>query len=41
MNNFSSTVKTWDGEYTVGLQHLNSYNYLPAECQQMQVIVSI
>jgi hypothetical protein len=37
-NDFSCTVKTWDGEYTVGLQHLKSYNYLPAECQQMQVI---
>jgi hypothetical protein len=35
---FSCTVKTWDGEYTVGLQHLKSFNYLPAECQQMQVI---
>ncbi|MHC5748573.1 MAG: hypothetical protein ACYTXT_43390 [Nostoc sp.] len=35
---FSCTVKTWDGEYAVGLQHLKSYNYLPVECQQMQVI---
>ncbi|MBW4457850.1 MAG: hypothetical protein KME55_37385 [Nostoc indistinguendum CM1-VF10] len=35
---FSCTVRTWDGEYTVGLQHLKSYNYLPAECEQMQVI---
>jgi hypothetical protein len=35
---FSCTVKIWDGEYTVGLQHLKSYNYLPAECEQMQVI---
>ncbi|MHC5853859.1 hypothetical protein [Nostoc sp.] len=35
---FSCTVKTWDGEYMVGLQHLKSYNYLPAECEQMQVI---
>jgi hypothetical protein len=35
---FSCTVKTWDGEYTVGLQHLKSFNYLPAECQQMRVI---
>ncbi|AUB42208.1 Site-specific DNA-cytosine methylase [Nostoc flagelliforme CCNUN1] len=35
---FSCTVTMWDGEYTVGLQHLKSYNYLPAECQQMQVI---
>ncbi|MBE8971129.1 hypothetical protein IQ277_34505 [Nostocales cyanobacterium LEGE 12452] len=35
---FSCTVKIWDGEYAVGLQHLKSYNYLPAECEQMQVI---
>lgn len=28
----------WDGEYTVGLQHLKSYNYLPGECDQMQLI---
>jgi hypothetical protein len=28
----------WDSEYAVGLQHLKSYDYLPAECQQMQVI---
>jgi hypothetical protein len=31
-------VKLWDDEYTVGLQHLKSFNYLPAECQQMQLI---
>lgn len=35
---FSCTIKTWDGEYTVGLQYLKSYNYLPAECEQMQQI---
>ncbi|WP_242054704.1 hypothetical protein [Nostoc sp. FACHB-190] len=35
---FSCTAKTWDGEYTVGLQYLKSYNYLPQECQQMQEI---
>ena len=35
---FSCTVKTWDGEYTVGLQYLKSYNYLPAEREQMRVI---
>ncbi|MBN3874921.1 hypothetical protein [Nostoc sp. JL23] len=35
---FSCAVRTWDGEYTVGLQHLKSYNYLPAECEQMRVI---
>ncbi|MGJ5632982.1 hypothetical protein [Nostoc sp. CALU 1950] len=34
----SCTVKTWGGEYTVGLQHLKSYNYLPAECEQMREI---
>jgi hypothetical protein len=28
----------WDGECTVGLQHLKSFNYLPQECQQMQMI---
>ncbi|MEH2039991.1 hypothetical protein [Nostoc sp.] len=38
MNDFSCTVRMWDGEHTVGLQHLKSYDYLPAECQQMQVI---
>ncbi|OYD88503.1 hypothetical protein CDG77_23280, partial [Nostoc sp. 'Peltigera membranacea cyanobiont' 213] len=38
VNEFSCTVRMWDGEYTVGLQHLKSFNYLPAECQQMQVI---
>ena len=38
VNNFSCTVRMWDGEYAIGLQHLKSYNYLPAECQQMQVI---
>ncbi|WP_313934928.1 hypothetical protein [Nostoc sp. FACHB-280] len=35
---FSCTVRTWNGELTVGVQHLKSYNYLPAECQQMQEI---
>jgi hypothetical protein len=38
VNDFSCTVKTWDGEYAVALQHLKSYDYLPAECQQMQLI---
>jgi hypothetical protein len=28
----------WDGEYSIGLQYLKSFNYLPHECQQMQVI---
>ena len=38
VNEFSCTVRVWNGEYTVGLQHLKSFNYLPQECQQMQVI---
>ncbi|MBE8992183.1 hypothetical protein [Nostoc sp. LEGE 12450] len=38
VNDFSCTVKTWDGEYAVALQHLKSYNYLPAECEQMREI---
>ncbi|MBE9001531.1 hypothetical protein IQ274_25775 [Nostoc sp. LEGE 12447] len=38
VNNFSCSVRVWDGEYAVGLQHLKSYDYLPSECEQMQVI---
>ncbi|MFN6569892.1 hypothetical protein [Dendronalium sp. ChiSLP03b] len=38
VNDFSCTVRTWDGEYTIGLQHLKSFDYLPAECEEMQVI---
>jgi hypothetical protein len=35
VNEFSCTVRMWNGEYTIGLQHLKSCNYLPAECEQM------
>lgn len=38
VNDFSCTVKLWDGECTVGVQHLKSFNYLPDECQQIQEI---
>ncbi|MHC5825675.1 MAG: hypothetical protein ACYT04_59960, partial [Nostoc sp.] len=38
INDFSCTVKFWDGEYTVGLQYLKSFNYLPAECGQMRLV---
>lgn len=38
VNDFSCTVRIWDGECTVGLKHLKSYEYLPQECQQMQVM---
>jgi hypothetical protein len=38
VNNLSCTVRTWDGELTVGVQHLKSFEYLPDECQQVQAI---
>jgi len=38
VNDFSCTVRMWNGEYTVGLQHLKSCNYLPAECEQMRQV---
>ncbi|MBG1268576.1 hypothetical protein [Nostoc sp. WHI] len=38
VNDFSCSVRMWDGEYAVGLQHLKSFNYLPQECQQVQEI---
>jgi hypothetical protein len=38
VNDFSCSVRMWNGEYGVGLQHLKSYDYLPADCEQMQVI---
>ncbi|MHC5863039.1 hypothetical protein, partial [Nostoc sp.] len=37
-NEFSCTVRMWDGEYAIGLQHLKSFNYLPGDCEQMQLI---
>jgi hypothetical protein len=38
VNDFSCTVRLWDGELTIGLKHLKSYDYLPQECQQMLLI---
>ncbi|WP_373529409.1 hypothetical protein [Nostoc sp.] len=35
---FSCTVTTWYGEYTLRIDHLKSLNYLESECQQMQQI---
>ncbi|WP_341530502.1 hypothetical protein WKK05_15175 [Nostoc sp. UHCC 0302] len=35
VHDFSCTVRLWDGELTVGLKYLKSYDYLPAECQQV------
>jgi len=33
---FSCTVKAWDGEYTVRIDHLKPLNYSDSDCQQMQ-----
>ncbi|MBW4458573.1 MAG: hypothetical protein KME55_41770 [Nostoc indistinguendum CM1-VF10] len=38
VNDFSCSVRMWNGEYAVALQHLKSYNYLPAECEQIKEI---
>ncbi|MHC5747381.1 MAG: hypothetical protein ACYTXT_37000 [Nostoc sp.] len=38
VSDFSCTVRMWDGEYVVGLQHLKPFSYLPQECEQMQVV---
>ncbi|WP_242056484.1 MULTISPECIES: hypothetical protein [unclassified Nostoc] len=38
IHEFSCTVRLWNGECTVGVQHLKSYEYLPQECEQMQEI---
>ncbi|MBW4558192.1 MAG: hypothetical protein KME59_20115 [Trichormus sp. ATA11-4-KO1] len=38
VNEFSCTVKIWDGEYTVRIDHLKPMNYLNEECEQMQLI---
>lgn len=38
VDDFSCTVRLWDGELRVGLKYLKSYDYLPQECEQMQII---
>ncbi|WP_414569428.1 hypothetical protein [Nostoc sp. CCY 9925] len=38
VNDFSCTVRLWNGECTVGVKHLRSFNYLPDECQQVREI---
>jgi hypothetical protein len=38
VHDYSCTVKIWNGELTVGLKHLKSYDYLPQDCENMQVI---
>ncbi|MBE9053405.1 hypothetical protein IQ243_23870 [Nostocales cyanobacterium LEGE 11386] len=36
VNEFSCTVITWDGEYTLRIDHLKPMNYTDSECQDMQ-----
>jgi hypothetical protein len=36
ISDFSCTVMTWDGDYTVRMDHLKPMNYLDQECEQMQ-----
>jgi hypothetical protein len=38
VHDYSCTVKIWNGELTVGLKHLKSYEYLPQDCEQMQLL---
>ncbi|MBW4565345.1 MAG: hypothetical protein KME32_30520 [Mojavia pulchra JT2-VF2] len=38
MNDFSCTVRVWDGELTVGLKHFKSFEYMPQEWEQVQEI---
>lgn len=36
VNDFSCTVTTWNGEYTVAPQHLKSKDYSDAECEEIK-----
>ncbi|MCG6138747.1 MAG: hypothetical protein MET45_29830 [Nostoc sp. LLA-1] len=38
VHDYSCTVKIWNGELTVGLKHLKSYDYLPGDCEQMREV---
>ena len=35
VNEFSCNVMVWDGEYTVKVEHLKSFDYSDADCEQM------
>lgn len=35
LGDYSCTVESWDGEYTVRIDHLKSLNYTDSECQEM------
>ncbi|NDJ26295.1 hypothetical protein GS682_33025 [Nostoc sp. B(2019)] len=36
VGDYSCSVMTWDGEYTVRIDHLKSLNYIDSECHDMQ-----
>ncbi|MEC4812345.1 MAG: hypothetical protein SAK29_03575, partial [Scytonema sp. PMC 1069.18] len=38
VNNFSCNVVAWDGEYTVGMEHLKSLEYSDGNCEQMKLL---
>ncbi|YAF99064.1 MAG: hypothetical protein AB3A66_29150 (plasmid) [Nodularia sp. CChRGM 3473] len=38
VHDYSCTVKIWNGELTVGLKHLKSYEYLPQDCEQIREV---
>ncbi|MUG92833.1 hypothetical protein F7734_10385 [Scytonema sp. UIC 10036] len=38
VGDFSCTVTSWDGEYTVSMDHLKSLEYSDSNCQQMKEI---
>ena len=40
VHDFSCTVTTWDGEYTIALQNLKSKDYSDAECEEMRGVCS-
>ncbi|MBE9053533.1 hypothetical protein IQ243_24635 [Nostocales cyanobacterium LEGE 11386] len=38
VHDYTCTVRIWNGELTVGLKHLKSYEYLPQDCEQMREV---
>jgi hypothetical protein len=40
VGDFSCTVETWDGEYTVKIEHLKSLEYTDTDCQFMQQLLA-
>lgn len=36
VHEFSCTVTTWNGTYTLKIDHLKSFNYLDYQCEEIQ-----